>query len=225
LFRKLLGEINGDTVNVLDVGGGTGWLLGLIRKLDRRVNITQVVDIDANAKQTAEKNRHQYFEGRIEEFSTDQQFHLVLLLNLIEHVSEPEKVLQSIEKILAPGGIILIKTPNTKSLDSRLFRNSYWGGLHCPRHWVIFSEKSLRALVHKTNLSIESLKYTQGGPFWAFSIISYLSRKKILNVSKERPVIIHPLYPLISSLFAAFDFFRRPFARTSQVFITLKKSS
>ena len=205
------------------MGGGTGWLLDVIKKLDTRVALTQIVDIDKQAKELAEINGHQYFEGRIEDFTTTNKFHLVLMLNLIEHVSDPGKVLLSIEKTLAPGGIILIKTPNTDSLDARLFRRSYWGGLHCPRHWVIFSEKSFRLLVQKTNLDIASLKYTQGGPFWAFSIIAVLSRKKILKVIANRPIIFHPLFPVISSVFAAFDFVRRHFAKTSQLFIVLQR--
>jgi SAM-dependent methyltransferase len=223
LFSELLNQIKDDSINVLDIGGGTGWLLDLIKKIDSRVRLTQVVDIDPDARQTAEKNGHLYFQGRAEEFVTDQKFHLVLMLNLIEHVKDPQMILQSIQKILAPEGIILIKTPNIISLDSRVFKKSYWGGLHCPRHWTIFSEKSFRVLLQKTNLSISTLKYTQGGPFWAFSIIVYLSRKKILKVSKERPVIYHPLFPFISSLFAAFDFLRRPFSKTSQMFIVIKK--
>ena len=224
MFQKLLRQIKGDTINVLDVGGGTGWLLNLLKKIDSRINITQVVDIDAGAKQQAESRGHLYFEGRMEEFKSDKQFHLILMLNLIEHVSDPVAVIHNATQVFAPGGIMLIKTPNTKSWDARVFKNTYWGGLHCPRHWIIFSKKSFRLLVEKTKLSVSALHYTQGGPFWAFSIIVYLSRKKILKVSRERPVIFHPLFPLISSLFAAFDFIRRPFARTSQLFITLKQS-
>lgn len=223
LFRRLLKEIKSDTINVLDVGGGTGWLLDAIKTIDPRINITQVVDIDPGARQEAERKGHFYFQGRVEEFTTDKRFHLVLMLNLIEHVSDPLAVLQHTEKLLAPGGVILIKTPNTQSWDARLFQKAYWGGLHCPRHWVIFSEKSFRILLRSTSLDISSLKYTQGGPFWAFSIIAYLANKKILKTSRERPIIFHPLFPLVSSFFAAFDFARQPFARTSQLFITLKR--
>jgi SAM-dependent methyltransferase len=222
LFRKILPQIKAETINVLDVGGGTGWLLDVVKKMDQRTGVTQVVDIDPQAREQAERNGHLYFEGRIEDFQSQHQFHLVLMLNLIEHVSDPAKVLQSIEKILAPGGLILIKTPNTDAWDAKLFRRSYWGGLHCPRHWVIFSEKSFRILLQKTTLCISSLTYTQGGPFWAFSIIANLSRKKILKVTRDRPVIFHPLFPVISSLFAGFDFVRRPFAKTSQMFIILR---
>ncbi|MCW3117049.1 MAG: bifunctional 3-demethylubiquinone-9 3-methyltransferase/2-octaprenyl-6-hydroxy phenol methylase, partial [Chitinophagaceae bacterium] len=222
LFRKLLRQIKADKINILDIGGGTGWILDNIKKTDPRINITQVVDIDPLARQKAEDNGHLYFEGRIEEFKTSQQFHLILMLNIIEHISDPEKVMQSLHDKLMPDGIILIKTPNTQSLDASLFKKKYWGGLHCPRHWIIFSEKSFRILLKELPFDIASLKFTQAGAFWAFSIIIYLSRKKLMVTGKERPVIYHPLFPWISSFFAGIDFLLSLFTRTSQMFIVLK---
>lgn len=223
LFKKLLASIPGDTINVLDIGGGTGWLLNTIKKLDPRIRITQVVDIDPDAGETARANGHQYFEGRLEDFQTSGKFHLVLMLNLIEHVANPQEVLTKAGHLLHNNGVILIKTPNTRSWDARLFRRSYWGGLHCPRHWVIFSEKSLRLLLPAADLSLKQLKYTQGAPFWAFSIIAALHRKGWARVSAKRPVVYHWLFAPISAVFAIFDFIRGVFTRTSQMFIILSK--
>ena len=214
-----------DKINVLDVGGGTGWMIELLKKTDTRINFTQIVDFDAMAKTIAEENGHAYFEGTIEAFETNKKFHLILLLNLIEHVKDPLAILQKTQSLLEPGGIIVIKTPNTDSLDARLFKKSYWGGLHCPRHWIIFSEKSIRLLLQTTSLKIKSLQYTQGAPFWAFSIIALLHRKKIVRISAKKPIIFHWLFAPISALFAVFDFIRRPFAKTSQLFIILTKDT
>lgn len=224
LFKKILNQIKSDSINVLDIGGGTGWLCDLVKDVDRRIAITQIVDIDNNAKKIAEEKGHRYFKGRIEEFSSTEKFDLVFLLNLLEHVAEPLDVLKKIEQALNPGGVVLIKTPNILSWDAKLLRKKYWGGLHCPRHWVIFSEKSFRSMLTATNLTITELNYTQGGPFWAFSIIVWLSKKGLVKTGKDRPVIFHPFFPFISSLFAAFDFIRRPFAKTSQMFIILKRN-
>ena len=141
-----------------------------------------------------------------------------LMLNLIEHVADPLEVLQMAQSLLAPGGIIVIKTPNTDSWDARLYKKSYWGGLHCPRHWVIFSEKSFRLLLQSTALKIKKITYTQGAPFWAFSIIAALHRRKIVRISTKKPIIFHWLFAPISAVFAVFDFIRRPFAKTSQLF-------
>ncbi|HEU5167114.1 MAG TPA: class I SAM-dependent methyltransferase, partial [Chitinophagaceae bacterium] len=175
LFKKILNQLKNDNINVLDIGGGTGWLCDLVKTIDKRTALTQVVDIDSDAKKIAEEKGHRYFEGRIEEFTRSEKFDLVFLLNLLEHVAHPIDVLQQIEQLLNPGGIVLIKTPNILSLDARLFRKKYWGGLHCPRHWIIFSENSFRNMLTSTRLKITDLHYTQGGPFWAFSIIVWLS--------------------------------------------------
>jgi ubiquinone/menaquinone biosynthesis C-methylase UbiE len=223
-FRKILKQITNKEIKVLDVGGGTGWILNSIKKIDDRINFTQIVDINEHAKSVAEEDGHAYFEGTIEKFNTDNQFQLILMLNLIEHVADPLAVLQKIQPMLAPGGIIVIKTPNTESWDARLYKKSYWGGLHCPRHWVLFSEKSFRILLQSTALKIKKLSYSQGAPFWAFSIIASLHRRKIVTVSSKKPIIYHPLFAPISAVFAVFDFIRRSFTKTSQMFILIVKS-
>jgi 2-polyprenyl-3-methyl-5-hydroxy-6-metoxy-1,4-benzoquinol methylase len=222
-FKKILKQLQAQQINVLDVGGGTGWMLDVLKKTDKRIGLTQVVDIDEKAKRIAEEKGHAYFEGTIESFTTDKLFHLILMLNLVEHVADPLAVLQKAQSILAPGGIIVIKTPNTMSWDARLYKRSYWGGLHCPRHWTIFSEKSFRILLQSTRLKIKKLEYTQGAPFWAFSIIASLHRKRMVRISAQKPIIFHWLFAPLSAVFAVFDFVRKPFAKTSQMFILLGK--
>lgn len=221
-FKKILRSISAPALRVLDVGGGSGWLLNLLKRADQRVSFTQVVDIDKNAGRLANANGHAYHEGTIESFQSKEKFELILMLNLVEHVADPFALLHKSAELLAPGGIILVKTPNTESYDARIFRNSYWGGLHCPRHWHIFSERSFRLLIKETPLQIEKLRFTQGAPFWAFSIIADLYRRKWIKVSAERPIIFHWLFAPLSAIFAVFDWLRKPFARTSQMFIVLR---
>lgn len=224
-FKKILKQLPGSSLRVLDVGGGTGWMLDVLKATDARIEFTQSVDIDEKARVEAEAKGHAYFEGTIEAFETTEKFDLILMLNLVEHVASPLSVLQKAEMLLKPGGIIVIKTPNTESWDARLYKKSYWGGLHCPRHWVIFSEKSFRHLVSSTGLTVQQLHYTQGAPFWAFSIIASLYRKRMVRISAERPIIFHWLFAPISAFFALFDFLRRPFAKTSQLFIILRANT
>lgn len=224
LFKKILSEFEGKSINILDIGGGSGWLLDIIKSVYKNVNITQVVDIDENAKLIAERNGHQFFHGPIQDYRSEVHFDLVLMLNLIEHISDPKETLVNIEQMMNPGGIVLIKTPNTESLDARLFKKSYWGGLHCPRHWILFSKKSFNHMIAQTNLTLSKIKYTQGAPFWAWSVLIRLQKAGWVKISKERPVMYHPLIPLLHIFFAGFDFLRGAFgAKTSQMFIELKK--
>ncbi len=222
-FKKLLKQIEGNSLNVLDVGGGTGWLTGLLKSIDKRITLTQVVDIDKEAESIAIKNGHQYFCGRMEDFETTAKFDLILMLNLIEHVANPTVLLQKAGQLLNKGGIIIIKTPNYKSWDARLFKNNNWGGYHCPRHWIIFDKSSAEKLISDCSLTVKEFTYTQGAPFWTVSILHYLHKKKWIKASPEKPLIYHPLFGIISIITAAFDFIRKPFAPLSQMFFIITK--
>lgn len=220
-FRAILGRLQGDELSVLDVGGGAGWELAALRSADARVKHTQVVDLDPHAQKLAEQNGHTYYCGRIEDFDSERRFDLIVLLNLIEHVRDPREVLRKVKDLLSPGGIILIKTPNWQALDAKVFRQNSWAGLHCPRHWVLFTRESFRSLAEDVGLNVEAATYTQGAPFWAASVLAWLAERGWVHISSERPVVYHPLFGPLAALFAAFDFVRRPFAKTSQMFFVL----
>jgi len=225
-FKKVLSKIKGDKISVLDVGGGSGWLLNIIKQIDSRVEFTQVVDIDSNAKRIAEENGHQYYHGTIETFETNKQFDLILMLNLIEHISDPQTSLIKMEEMLKSGGQILIKTPNIDSLDAKAYKDDYWGGLHCPRHWILFSEKSFKLMVEKTNLSLDSVEYTQGASFWAWGLLIKWQKKGWTKITRERPVVYHPLIPILHIVYAAFDFSRLLLGqKASQMVINLEKKT
>jgi 2-polyprenyl-3-methyl-5-hydroxy-6-metoxy-1,4-benzoquinol methylase len=223
LFGQILRGLKGSALNVLDVGGGSGWQLDTVRAADARVAFTQVVDFDPKAEQIARGRGHDYFCGRIEEFSSDRKFDLVLLLNLIEHVENPLSVLSKVAAMLSAGGRVLVKTPNVDSLDERIFRHANWTGYHTPRHWVLFTRESFERLARQAGLAPVSFRYTQGAPFWATSVIAWLAGRGITSVTKERPAMFHPLFAPLSALFALFDFMRAPVAKTSQMFIVLTR--
>lgn len=222
-FRSLLSRIDGNDLKVLDVGGGSGWLLNVVRKASARVKQTHEVDLDAGARARAEAAGHVFHHCRIEEFSCTESFDLILMLNLIEHVSDPAAVLRAMEKHLSPQGLILIKTPNVRTLDCRIFRNHNWGGFHCPRHFVLFTRQSIIDLGSRCGLITMKASYTQGAPQWACSVLGWLGLKGWLKISAQRPLYTHPLYPIACAIAAGFDFARMPFTPTAQMFVVFQR--
>ena len=120
--------------------------------------------------------------------------------------------------------MVLIKTPNIDSLDYRWFQHRNWGGFHCPRHWVLFQRESFLSLATKAGLSVSRFAYTQGAPFWAVSVLAALQERQLIRLGANRPAYQHPLYRVLTLLFAAFDFLRRPLAKTSQMFVILVRA-
>lgn len=222
-FASVLARLPGDSLSVLDVGGGVGRELSIVRASDPRVTRGVVVDLDERSAPDAAARGHEFACSRIEDFTSDRQFDLVLLLNLIEHVEDPRGVLENVRDLLAEHGLILVKTPNTKSLDARIFRNHDWGGYHCPRHWVLFDRDSFTRLADETGLRVDRMSFTQGAPFWSTSVLAALSRRRLVRITTERPMTSHPLFGPLAAGFAVFDLARKPVSRPSQMFFELSR--
>jgi SAM-dependent methyltransferase len=220
-YKSILKNITSCNISVLDIGGGTGEVLDLIKLADKRIGYTEIVDIDPASRVIAEKKGHTFSLCPIENYSSGRKFDLILLLNILEHVGNPAYVLELAGNLLNPGGVLIIKTPNCNSLDARLFRKHYWGGLHCPRHWIIFSNTSIEILIAQSKLNLQKINFTQGAPFWAYSIINLFRKKDIKR--QTVPLIAHWLFTPLSIIFALFDIVRSPFSKTSQMFISLSK--
>ncbi len=220
-YKSILRKVSAPNLSVLDVGGGTGQVLDILKYADKRITYTEVVDIDINARELTEKKGHIYTQSSIETYCTEKKFDVILLLNLIEHVGNPDQLIEKAADMLSDNGVIIVKTPNADSLDARLFKNHYWGGLHCPRHWIIFTKGSFRQMVAEKNLHIHNITFTQGAAFWAYSIINWFRKKDIYL--KEKPLIESRFFAPISALFAVFDTCRSFFWPTSQMFIILRK--
>ena len=218
LLRATLKTIPGEALSVLDVGGGSGWISTLARAVEPRIISTTIVDLNEASRAAAEQDGHAFFCQRIEDFTPAHRFDLILMLNIIEHVADPATVLAHAAKMLSDRGQILIKTPNTQTLDRSLFQRRYWGGYHCPRHWVLFNAGSFNTIAQRAGLNVRRLTYTQGAPQWAQSILGSWS-----NTSRTGQIMYdRPLFKLLMALFATFDLLRAPFAKTAQMFVWLQ---
>ena len=56
-----------------------------------------------------------FIQGNIEQFSFDQKFDVILMLDVIEHLDQKLQALDNIKKMLLPGGIVIISFPPFRS--------------------------------------------------------------------------------------------------------------
>jgi 2-polyprenyl-3-methyl-5-hydroxy-6-metoxy-1,4-benzoquinol methylase len=158
---------------VLDVGCGNGHILELLQSIGiPKTNLFGVEMNEAQMKRLRDDG-YQAFNGRIEDVApllSDTKFDLILLLQVLEHVEHPATMIDTLSKMLAPGGVLILETPNSQSLDVDLFSKSYWGGYHFPRHFNIFDKNTLHRLVKQNGLDVLSTKYLPAHSFWIFSL-------------------------------------------------------
>jgi hypothetical protein len=86
---------------------------------------------------------------------------------------------------------------------------------------VIFTPESFAAAVDRAGLRLDRIELTQGAPFWAVSMLEWLSSLGLVRVGRDRPMCRHPLFGPLLATFAAIDIARKPFSRTSQMFATV----
>src|SRR5260221_5267017 len=143
---------------LLDVGSGNGEYLNRMQNLGWSVEGTE---FDPKAADFARKKYGlEIHVGDLIELSlAEGSFDVISLNHVIEHVYDPEQLLLECKRILAPGGRIVLLTPNTQSLGHKLFRKD-WRGLEIPRHMAVFSVDNFGMLIDRVGFRRETLTST-----------------------------------------------------------------
>jgi 2-polyprenyl-3-methyl-5-hydroxy-6-metoxy-1,4-benzoquinol methylase len=88
----------------------------------------------------------------------ERQYNYILLQDVIEHVEDAQELLASLDKLLLPGGYILIGTPNADRINlAQANRPEYYNALHVPYHRHIYPSARLQALA--TNQGWQVVRY------------------------------------------------------------------
>jgi SAM-dependent methyltransferase len=145
-----------DTNRLLDVGCGTGVYLEAMANLGWSV---RGVEPDAAAAGRAAERLgvqpDRIFVGRVEDADfPPETFDLVTMAHVLEHLHNPRGALESIHRWLRPAGIIRLWLPNFESIESRVFRQ-LWFGLDVPRHLYHFGPHTIRAILESAGFSVE----------------------------------------------------------------------
>ena len=127
--------------SLLDVGCGNGNYLELARRAGWQV---RGVDFDPMAVAAARTRELDVLEGTVKVLAAESEcYDRITLSHILEHVYDPWGVLTDCYRLLKPGGVLWLETPNVNS-NGRAAFGSYWRGLEPPRHLHVFSRKSLR---------------------------------------------------------------------------------
>lgn len=129
---------NGGTL--LDIGCGNGDFVQLAHEAGWE---TFGIDPDPKAVAATKSLGLNAQVGGIESINNQEKaYDIITSSHVIEHVHNPIGLLRACHRLLKPGGMLWLETPNIKSYGHR-FYGRYWRGLETPRHLVIFSPSGL----------------------------------------------------------------------------------
>ena len=139
---------------LLDVGCATGGFLHLVGLSGS----WEICGVEPNAD-AAHYARDRFgldvVEGTLRDaLFSDAYFDVVTMWEVIEHLHDPRSTLLEIHRVLKPGGMLVISTPNLSSWGAAFF-GRYWMGLDVPRHLYVFSPRTLRQLLRRTGFGCQ----------------------------------------------------------------------
>ena len=139
---------------LLDMACGVGYGTRLLAEEAAGIELALGVDISRDAIEYASGRyagaRTVYQQGDALTFKDPEGFDTIVSLETIEHVTDPEALLDRLARLLKPGAVLISSVPTTPSVDIN------------PHHLHDFTPASLRAMLRSQGLKeLAALEQTQ----------------------------------------------------------------
>jgi 2-polyprenyl-3-methyl-5-hydroxy-6-metoxy-1,4-benzoquinol methylase len=182
-FRKRLSFVlkNGPRGGrALDVGFAAGFCMAVLRERGFEVHGVEV-------SETIGSHARDHFGFDSVHFGTldsspfpDGHFDLITMWDVVEHVVDPQALLEKARRLLKPGGLIVLET---QDIDSRFARalGPRWHHYKHAEHIYHFTPPAATALLERAGFRVERLTHRFGGKYVSFQFIA------------ERAARLHPV--------------------------------
>ncbi|MCL5019192.1 MAG: class I SAM-dependent methyltransferase [Patescibacteria group bacterium] len=145
----------------LDVGCSFGGLMQIASENNFDVYGAEVSEYSGNFA-AGRFGKDRLFIGNIEDISLpDDYFSIVTMVEVIEHLYNPEKSIRNIYRSMQEGGLLLIQTANMAGLQAVFGGNRYH--YYLPGHLSYFSRTNLENLLRQTGF--RKVKFIGGVEF------------------------------------------------------------
>lgn len=148
---RLINSFENVDRTILDIGAGTGDFLKVCQEDGWHVFGVEP-NFEAQQKATSKTI---VLESNLSAFE-EQQFDVITLWHVLEHVVDLPAYIRSLEKLLKENGTLVVAVPNYKSYDATYYKE-FWAAYDVPRHVWHFSQTSIKKFFRKVEMDVVNI--------------------------------------------------------------------
>lgn len=144
------------TNKLLDIGCGNGFFLQVAKEKGWDV---YGVEVSESASEICRNKGLNVFTGIVDEFKQENDFDIIVSIEVIEHLSFPRSFVEAAYQLLRKGGLFYMTTPNFNAVLRYRLKEQY-DVIDFPNHVSYFTPTTLDQLLTESGFSKKSIKTT-----------------------------------------------------------------
>lgn len=151
----------------LDIGSGFGFYTQALRKMGYRT-----VSINPGKYENEvfrNLNGDEPLALMFENYEPSEQFGVVMMSQVLEHLLEPDQAIKKVSGLMSPGGVLACAVPNYDSFLVKLLGTKDNACLWVPEHVNYFTRDGLKALVERNGFRVVKVEQITRIPYNALS--------------------------------------------------------
>ena len=145
---------------ILDIGCSNGALLGYMGQSWERFGI----EPGEEAARQAEARGVKVIAPMLESCMTDERFDVILAIDVLEHLLDPDSFIASVRSLLRPGGIFVGLTGDTGAASWKWHGSRYWYS-SLPEHQVFYERGTINHLAGAHGMKVVHYERTSHARF------------------------------------------------------------
>ncbi len=192
-------------IRLLDVGCGTGWTSKIYQ--DHGFVVTGLEPSQLRAQIARERYGIEVINDYLENLSDEVGcYDVIVLRHIIEHLAEPDEIMEKVRALLTNNGIAVVIVPNINCLGRYIFDTNWTWVL--PWHCNFFTPKSARVFMERFGFKVLSQYQTPSPLYLPDSLLRTVSNAaltKFIGRYKVIAMIASAPFAVLGAMFGLGD--------------------